>query len=282
MPGMQADWEGGIVCKFCVQHGKGNKWFHHIDNFEKKHLDDHQRLELSRAIYLDLAKENIPASGFMTQYQVLCKGIPFLLKTPLVKHAIRPAVNRLVEQYHIGQVITLEEACRVVDISGHVALFDCWCRRHKGNSEACCMGVGAFGDLADDIPELKYINISPEEAKEIMEVYEEKGCFHSVWTVKPPFISTICNCDNRVCHGTEGLNLGISSALHKGHEKASTDPQKCNGCGLCIPVCPFGARYEKDGLVVADIQACFGCGLCRHKCPQGAISMKKDIQDLRH
>jgi Fe-S-cluster-containing hydrogenase component 2 len=85
-----------------------------------------------------------------------------------------------------------------------------------------------------------------------------------------------------VCHGIEGLNLGISSALHKGHEKALTDPQKCNGCGLCISICPFGARYEKDSLVVADIQACFGCGLCRHKCPQGAISMKEEFHDYPH
>lgn len=267
------------MCKFCVQHGKGKKWFHHIDNFEKKHLDDHQRLELSQAIYFDLAKEKIPASGFVTWYQVLFKGIPYLLKTPLVKQAIRPSVNRLVEQYHVGQVVTLEEASKIVDISGHTTIFDCWCRYIKGNNEACCMGIGAFGDMADDIPKLKYISVSPEKAKEIMELYEEKGCFHSVWTVKPPFISTICNCNNKVCRGVEGLEMGISSALHMGHQKASIDPHKCNGCGLCISVCPFDAKHEKDGLVLTDIRACFGCGLCKHKCPQGAIYMKNVVQD---
>jgi len=40
------------MCKYCVLHGKGKKLFHHVDNFEKTHLDDSQRLELARAIYL--------------------------------------------------------------------------------------------------------------------------------------------------------------------------------------------------------------------------------------
>lgn len=178
------------MCKFCVLHGKGRKWFHNVDNFARKHLDDTQRLELVEAIYLDTAGESTSKSLNMSRYEMLLKGMPLLLRTPVVKYAVRPVANRLVEQYHVGQVVTLKEAGKIVDISGHVTLFECWCRHTRGNNEACCMGVGAFGDLADEIPEIKHINISPGEAKEIMEEYEDRGCFHSVWTVKPPFIST--------------------------------------------------------------------------------------------
>ena len=263
------------MCKYCILHGKGNKWFHHVDNFAKNKLDDTQRLELARTIYLDTARSRGYNSSFLFKYKMMLTGIPLLLKIPVAKYAIRPVANRLVEQYHVGQVCSLEEASTIIDKAGNVALFDCWCRHNHGTSQACCMGVGAFGDLAEEIPELRYINISPEKAKEIMEQYEYAGCFHSVWTIKPPFISTICNCDTKVCHGIEGLRLGVPSALLKGHKKAITRLDTCNGCGLCISVCSFNARFEIDGSVMVDDHACFGCGICISVCPQGAITMEE-------
>jgi MinD superfamily P-loop ATPase len=59
-----------------------------------------------------------------------------------------------------------------------------------------------------------------------------------------------------------------------GH-RASIDAEQCTGCGLCLPVCRFGALSEgRNGLVVLDPLFCEGCGVCRRVCPQGAVSLE--------
>jgi ferredoxin len=54
----------------------------------------------------------------------------------------------------------------------------------------------------------------------------------------------------------------------------SIDEEKCNGCGLCIPNCPEGARQVIDGKVrlISDL-FCDGLGACVGYCPEGAITL---------
>ncbi len=52
------------------------------------------------------------------------------------------------------------------------------------------------------------------------------------------------------------------------------DEEKCNGCALCIPVCPEGALqiiYGKARLI-SDLM-CDGLGACIGECPEGAITI---------
>jgi len=58
--------------------------------------------------------------------------------------------------------------------------------------------------------------------------------------------------------------------------KASLDPDKCNGCGMCYVSCRdagYGAIEKGDGLVSIDAGRCEGCSLCLQVCPTGAIRM---------
>lgn len=47
--------------------------------------------------------------------------------------------------------------------------------------------------------------------------------------------------------------------------------ERCNLCGLCVQICPFGALTKRERIYVDTIK-CIRCGLCESRCPQDAIS----------
>jgi ferredoxin len=56
------------------------------------------------------------------------------------------------------------------------------------------------------------------------------------------------------------------------------DQQKCNGCKMCIIVCPhevFEFRDKKAFIKFKD--QCMECGACEKNCPEGAISVKSGV-----
>jgi heterodisulfide reductase subunit A len=63
--------------------------------------------------------------------------------------------------------------------------------------------------------------------------------------------------------------------------KAEVLADSCDGCGNCIPTCPFGAlKLIKQGetqVVKVDAGYCEGCGICYAACPKGAI----EVHDFR-
>jgi len=60
------------------------------------------------------------------------------------------------------------------------------------------------------------------------------------------------------------------------------DPEKCDGCGLCVSICACGVLVLKDNSVTVIVkekcQGCtFWCTLCEAVCPTGAISCPFEI-----
>ena len=65
----------------------------------------------------------------------------------------------------------------------------------------------------------------------------------------------------------------LKSFVPKG--KCYTIPEKCVKCGQClVPGCPAMTKKE-DGTVAIDGTMCNGCGLCMSNCKFGAIELKK-------
>jgi heterodisulfide reductase subunit A len=57
--------------------------------------------------------------------------------------------------------------------------------------------------------------------------------------------------------------------------------EKCSKCGVCAPVCPYGAIIWQKGEVAAVVEAaCAGCGACGASCRFDAITMRHftDVQ----
>ena len=56
------------------------------------------------------------------------------------------------------------------------------------------------------------------------------------------------------------------------------DKKKCNGCGMCLAVCPhdvFDIRGKKAVIICKD--ACMECGACVKNCAPGALTVQSGV-----
>ena len=52
------------------------------------------------------------------------------------------------------------------------------------------------------------------------------------------------------------------------------DEQRCNGCRMCLTVCPHGVFAIADRRArIVDRDACMECGACAKNCESGAITV---------
>ncbi len=72
-------------------------------------------------------------------------------------------------------------------------------------------------------------------------------------------------------------------------DKKLVQSQNCNGCGICVTVCPTNTKLAKaegfdentaklaisvsNGAAVIDSLACIACGICTRNCPVGSLAI---------
>lgn len=78
---------------------------------------------------------------------------------------------------------------------------------------------------------------------------------------------------------TEAMSAAhkVSGFLGKG--MISISPEKpvitdaCDGCGICVEECPYGALSMKNKKPVLEALSCNACGICAAVCPQEAVEI---------
>jgi len=74
----------------------------------------------------------------------------------------------------------------------------------------------------------------------------------------------------------KALDLLSSPTLEREPTGAKVTGELCSGCGICIPLCPYGALALSQQTKVAEVSEalCEGCGTCIASCPSGALSLR--------
>ena len=266
------------MCDWCVKHGAGGRWFENTANYarnmfrlRKKKLrsegagaDPDIQTMAEDAIYEAVKARNL---GDVRRYE-----------------DIKKQAEAMAHSVHFGQVVTLEQVKKIVEIAYPIARISCVCRRRtrglKDEENFFCMGVGVGMYKWERWPETYRGGVhfmSPDEAKEWLENVNELGAVHTFWVFGTPYIGGICNCEYPACIGMRNrLDYGIK-ILIKGEYYASVDRSLCTGCGICIERCQFGAITIERSILKACINPfrCFGCGLCVRKCRYRAINLKE-------
>jgi heterodisulfide reductase subunit A len=80
---------------------------------------------------------------------------------------------------------------------------------------------------------------------------------------------------------SDALGAAAKASLFLKSEYITTSPEKafviadlCDGCGLCVPVCPVNAIAMEGKKAKINPFVCTGCGACIPVCPREAIDFK--------
>ncbi|MDD5288805.1 MAG: 4Fe-4S binding protein [Dehalococcoidales bacterium] len=189
----------------------------------------------------------------------------------------------LVNRGQGSQVVPLADADKVLELSFPIGLIACICRNHfraieeRNEHEYTCMGMGVGMLKWERWPErykggVAFVDI--DEAKEWNHEMDRRGFVHILMLFGAPYIGGFCQCDYPTC-GALRHAIDFGTGVIKGHYVAVVDYNKCNGCGVCVQRCQWGALKFEVTIDKAniDLYKCFGCGLCQTGCPRGAITL---------
>ena len=259
------------MCDWCMLHGQGKKWYLEKRNFITKELfNDKKEIRESMEWIFGEFEKKVAID--------LEKALRYLPK-PIIGRIAKRTLRKALE-IHQGQIVPLEEAKAIMDISSSAAITSCVCRRMQlGKTEKCCIGLDYATKYIKEWPDytrggIDYV--SKEEALELIESHEDKGYVTSIWAFPVPFLGVFCICEYPVCMALKvRLDYDQPTIIRKAEFVVEKDYDSCIDCGKCIKVCQFGAMKNIKTLdrTFLDISKCFGCGLCTKVCPENALKL---------
>ena len=274
------------MCRLCDLYGDGGVWYLNPANYSR------QMYKLRRPGEKPKGPEANPE--MVTEAKVQ-EALRIKMEEPERWEEVLREADEHCSRVLGYQVVPLEEAKRMVHIAAPLASMHCICRKgHSGKEETnedeySCLGLGVGMLKWERWPE-RYKGgvefMSPEKAKEWLRKWNQRGMVHTIMVFGPPYIGGLCNCDYPDCGAIrQRIDYDLPHALAKSHFVAKVDYDVCNGCGVCVQRCQFGALKFEPTIQRAniDMSKCFGCGLCETGCPRNAITLidKMGVPALR-
>ncbi len=217
-------------------------------------------------------------------YEACLGKLSFLTRTPLRRKVLGVLFTRPFALYmDTGIPLPAKEVVRLIrSLEGPVAVGDCRCRLAKKTCEHPMRTDIVFRTGAEAwlwaFPD-NYRETDKEEAARIVEDCAEEGMFPMIFvhcsSASHANEYVICNCCRCGCK-VHLLNRTVGQEyfpLPDGGFRSFLEEDKCDGCGECIPACPFDAIEAHEGKV--RINDCYGCGACERVCPAGALSLRR-------
>lgn len=173
------------------------------------------------------------------------------------------------------KVLPYEKIKELVDVQKKFAVAPCICRReHKMVGKGCekpeetCLVFG----FAADYYERNNLGriIDKKETLEILKRADEAGLVLQPSNAKE--VVNICCCCGCCCQVLKNLKRYPKPASYfSAPFVAKTNPDTCEGCGICIERCQMEALRIEDNQAVLDLDRCIGCGLCVSTCPTKSL-----------
>ena len=166
-----------------------------------------------------------------------------------------------------GMVVMDEETC-MVDVAKYFLTFlqDESC----GKCVPCRLGVDRMLEIITDITEGRGRPEQLDLLEELADTVSQTALCGLGKTAPNPVLSTLryFRAEYEAHIKEKKCPAGVCKALIT----YSIDPDKCNGCGVCVRACAYEAISGKKKQVhVIDPQLCQKCGICRSECKFDAI-----------
>jgi Pyruvate/2-oxoacid:ferredoxin oxidoreductase delta subunit len=163
-----------------------------------------------------------------------------------------------------------------------ISVRNCCCRVGAKNCDHPVEVCTQFGRRAEyDLYRGSGRKVSADEAVAISMKAGESGLVPTVTNLSMmEALEFICYCCRDACLVLNPIMRAgkVSLALASSRFLVRVDNKLCNGCGDCVPWCPFDAIEMKniggESKAVIDADKCVGCGICVLKCGPGAMTME--------
>lgn len=271
------------MCRFCVEHGEGERWYLQAENYSADLLSDAKRRDYIVSFIRDFPDTRRTALTWAKRLDSLPRPLG---------DAGKRVISRSMVDHHFGQPVPLEECDRILDMATSITVIPCICRMHASDkpAEEVCVLVTmspvepllteGFSDYADGPGLEDFHRVSASEAKDLLRTCEQSGLMHSIWTFKTPFAAAICNCNLESGCLAMRMTAGHGVKLMwRGEWVAKFDSERCTRCRRCQRVCPFDAITMEGRAAPDATSTCWGCGVCRSVCREDAITLtdRRDV-----